>query len=42
MRIQTMRVISEGKSGDVTRIVRMVIRKTGNSVQLVQGTWKEL
>jgi hypothetical protein len=35
-----MRVISEGKSGDVTRIVRMVIRKTGNSVQLM--SWKEL
>jgi hypothetical protein len=35
-----MRVISEGKSGDVTRIVRMVIRKTGNSVQLI--SWKEL
>jgi hypothetical protein len=39
----TMRVISEGKSGDVTRIVRMLIRKAGtNSIQLVPGTWKEL
>jgi hypothetical protein len=38
----TMRVVSVGQSGDVTRTVRMVIRKTGNSVQLVQGTWKEL
>jgi hypothetical protein len=38
----TMRVVSVGQSGDVTRTVRMVIRKTGNSVQLVPGTWKEL
>jgi hypothetical protein len=38
----TFRVVSVGQSGDVTRTVRMVIRKTGNSVQLVQGTWKEL
>jgi len=35
-----LRVVSVGQSGDVTRTVRMVIRKTGNSVQLV--TWKEL
>jgi hypothetical protein len=38
----TMRIVSVGQSGDVTRTVRMVIRKTGNAVQLVQGTWKEL
>lgn len=35
-----LRVVSVGQSGDVTRTVRMVIRKSGNSVQLV--TWKEL
>jgi len=34
------RVTSVGKSGDVTRVVRMVIRKAGNSVQLLN--WKEL
>jgi hypothetical protein len=37
-----LRIVSVGQSGDVTRTVRMVIRKTGNAVQLVQGTWKEL
>jgi general secretion pathway protein K len=36
-----MRVESIGKSGAVTRTVRMVIRKTGNSIQLIPGTWKE-
>jgi hypothetical protein len=36
-----MRVESIGKSGAVTRTVRMVIRKVGNSIQLVPGTWKE-
>jgi general secretion pathway protein K len=36
----TFRVTSVGKSGDVTRVVRMVIRKAGNSVQLL--SWKEL
>lgn len=35
-----MRVESIGKSGAVTRTVRMVIRKVGNSIQLL--TWKEL
>lgn len=35
-----LRVESIGKSGAVTRTVRMVIRKVGNSVQLL--TWKEL
>ncbi len=35
-----LRVVSVGQSGDVTRTVRMVIRKSGNSVQLI--TWKEL
>lgn len=38
---QVLRVVSVGKSGDVTRVVRMVIRKTGGGVpQLI--TWKEL
>jgi general secretion pathway protein K len=36
-----MRVESIGKSGVVTRTVRMVIRKSGNSIQLIPGTWKE-
>jgi hypothetical protein len=36
-----MRVESIGKSGAVTRTVRMVIRKAGNSIQLLPGTWKE-
>ena len=35
-----MRVESIGKSGGVTRTVRMVIRKVNNSIQLL--TWKEL
>jgi hypothetical protein len=36
---QTWRVISVGKSGDVTRTVRMVIEKKANTVQL--KSWKE-
>lgn len=35
-----LRVVSEGRSGNVTRTVRMVIQKTNNSVQLIN--WKEL
>jgi hypothetical protein len=35
----TWRVTSVGKSGDVTRTVRMVILKQSNSVQL--RSWKE-
>jgi hypothetical protein len=35
-----MRIISTGKSGSVTRVVQMVVRKTGNIPQLI--TWKEL
>ena len=34
------RIISIGKSGSVTRVVQMVVRKTGNIPQLI--TWKEL
>ena len=37
---QVLRVVSVGKSGDVTRVVRMVIRKAGGVPQLI--TWKEL
>ncbi|MBA2270938.1 MAG: general secretion pathway protein GspK [Chthoniobacterales bacterium] len=37
---QFVRVVSVGKSGDVTRVVQMVIRKAGNVPQLI--TWKEL
>lgn len=37
---QVLRVVSVGKSGNVTRMVRMVIRKTGPVPQLI--TWKEL
>ena len=37
-----LRIVSVGKSGDVTRTVRMVVRKAGASIQLIQGTWKEL
>jgi general secretion pathway protein K len=39
-RDQVLRVTSVGKSGNVKRIVQMVIRKTGNIPQLI--TWKEL
>jgi general secretion pathway protein K len=37
---QVVRVVSVGKSGDVTRVVQMVIRKSGNVPQLIN--WKEL
>ncbi len=39
-RDQVVRIVSVGRSGDVTRTVQMVIRKTGNAPQLI--TWKEL
>lgn len=38
-RDQVMRIVSVGKSGDITRVVQMVIRKGGNVPQLI--TWKE-
>jgi type II secretory pathway component PulK len=38
-RDQVLRVVSVGKSGDATRTVRMVVRKTGNVPALI--TWKE-
>lgn len=34
------RIVSVGKSGDTTRVVQMVVRKVGNSPQMI--TWKEL
>ncbi len=39
-RDQVVRVMSVGKSGDVTRTVQMVVRKAGNALQLI--SWKEL
>ena len=39
-RDQVMRVVSVGRSGDVTRTVQMVIRKSGAIPQLI--TWKEM
>jgi hypothetical protein len=35
-----VRIISTGKSAEVTRVVQMVVRKTGNIPQLI--TWKEI
>jgi hypothetical protein len=35
-----LRIISTGKSAQVTRVVQMVVRKTGDVAQLI--TWKEL
>ena len=35
-----LRVVSVGKSGDVTRVVQVVFTKTGGAPQLI--TWKEL
>jgi hypothetical protein len=35
-----VRIISTGKSGQVTRVVQMVVRKTGDVAQLI--TWKEI
>jgi len=37
---QVMRVVSVGRSGNVTRTVQMVVRKSGNVPQLI--TWKSL
>jgi len=39
-RDQVVRIVSTGKSANVTRVVQMVVRKTGNIPQLI--TWKEL
>ncbi len=35
-----LRIVSTGKSAQVTRVVQMVVRKTGNVAQLI--SWKEL
>ena len=35
-----LRIISTGKSAQVTRVVQMVVRKTGDVAQLI--TWKEI
>ncbi|MFZ1218437.1 MAG: hypothetical protein WAO00_04050 [Chthoniobacterales bacterium] len=39
---QVLRIVSIGKSGAVTRTVRVVVRKAGGAIQLIPGTWKEL
>ncbi len=39
-RDQVVRIVSTGRSGNVTRVVQMVVRKTGNIPQLI--TWKEM
>ena len=39
-RDQVMRLISTGRSGNVTRVVQMIVRKAGNVPQLI--SWKEL
>lgn len=39
-RDQVMRVVSTGRSGKVTRVVQMIVRKSGNVPQLI--SWKEL
>jgi hypothetical protein len=37
-----VRIISIGKSGPVTRTVRLVVFKQGGGIRLIPGTWKEL
>lgn len=39
-RDQVMRVVSTGQSGNVKRVVQMIVRKSGNVPQLI--SWKEL
>ena len=36
-----MRVVSVGRSANVTRTVRLVIFKKDNAIRLLPGTWKE-
>ena len=38
---QVVRIVSIGKSGPVTRTVRLVIFKQGGGIRLMPGTWKE-
>jgi type II secretory pathway component PulK len=37
-----VRIVSVGKSGPVTRTVRLVVYKQGGGIRLMPGTWKEL
>lgn len=37
-----VRIVSVGKSANVTRTVRFVVYKQANGVRLIPGTWKEL
>ena len=39
---QIVRIVSIGKSGPVTRTVRLVIFKNRGGIRLIPGTWKEL
>ena len=39
-RDQVLRIISTGRSGNVTRVVQMIVRKSGNVPQLI--SWKEI
>jgi Type II secretion system (T2SS), protein K len=39
---QVVRIISVGKSGNVTKTVRLVVFKKDNAIRLIPGTWKEL
>jgi len=39
---QIVRIVSTGKSGPVSRTVRLVIYKRNGGIQLIPGTWKEL
>jgi general secretion pathway protein K len=38
---QVVRIVSVGKSGPMTRTVRVVIYKQGGGIRLIPGTWKE-
>ena len=38
---QVVRIVSIGKSGPMTRTVRVVIYKQGGGIRLIPGTWKE-
>lgn len=39
---QIVRIVSVGKSGPVTRTVRVVVYKLNGGIRLIPGTWKEL
>ena len=39
---QIVRIVSTGKSGAVTRTVRVVVYKQNGGIRLIPGTWKEL